>query len=173
MTPTRAYGLLLLVTLMWAGNFPLGKLALLELGPLTLSAARAALAAPVLVLIARLAHGPFPAFTRRDHWTFVVISLTGLVGNTTVWYWGLRHTSPVNAGILGASAPVIVALAGAACWYYQGIRVVGVGRAAVFMNLIPFIVIGLSWLILGEPIRWYHFVGATVAIGGVALATAR
>ena len=58
-------------------------------------------------------------------------------------------------------------------WYYQGIRVVGAGRAAVFMNLIPFIVIGLSWLILGEPIRWYHFVGATVVIGGVALATAR
>ena len=291
MTPTRAYGLLLLVILMWAGNFPLGKLALLELGPLTLSAARAALAAPVLVVFARLAHGPFPAFTRRDHWTFVVISLTGLVGNTTVWYWGLRHTSPVNAGILGASAPVIVALAGAAwlgdplsrrnvlgiavtigavlltvshgslevlrtlsfnrgdliilasqlawvsytlfsrasrsqlpsltvqagahvvslvvlaplallerpweslaaaswvgwgvivyaagpialghIWYYQGIRVVGAGRAAVFMNLIPFIVIGLSWLILGEPIRWYHFVGATVVIGGVALATAR
>src|SRR3972149_3451286 len=114
MTPTRAYGLLLLVTLMWAGTFPLGKLALLELGPLTLSAARAALAAPVLVLIARLAHGPFPAFTRSHHWTFVVISLTGLVGNTTVWYWGLQHTSPVNAGILGASAPVIVALAGAA-----------------------------------------------------------
>ena len=36
-----------------------------------------------------------------------------------------------------------------------------------------FTVIGLSWLILGEPIRWYHFVGATVVIGGVALATAR
>ncbi|OGK88135.1 MAG: hypothetical protein A2X52_21600 [Candidatus Rokubacteria bacterium GWC2_70_16] len=291
MTPARAYGLLLLVTLLWAGNFPLGKLALLELGPITLTAARAALAAPALVLIARLAHGPFPAFTRRDRWTFVVISLTGLVGNTTVWYWGLSHTSPVNAGILGAAAPVIVALAGAVwlgdplaprhvlgialtmgavlltisrgspealqtlafnrgdliilasqvawvcytlfsrasrsqlpsltvqagahvvslvvlaplallerpwqslaaaswvgwgvivyaagpialghIWYYQAIRVVGAGRAAVFMNLVPFVVIALSWLILGEPVRWYHVVAATVVIGGVALATAR
>ena len=291
MTPARAYGLLFLVTLLWAGNFPFGKLALLELGPLTLSAARAAIAAPLLVAIARLAHGPFPAFTRRDRWTFVVLSLTGLVANTTVWYWGLRQTSPVNAGILGASAPVIVALVGAAwlgdplsrrhmvgivltvgavlltvshgslevlrtlsfnrgdliilasqsawvtytlfsranpsvlppttvqagahvvsllvlaplallerpwqslaasswvgwgaivyaagpitlghIWYYQGIRVVGAGRAAVFMNLVPFMVIALSWLLLGEAVRWYHLMGATVVIGGVLLATAR
>ncbi|MBI2527630.1 MAG: DMT family transporter [Candidatus Rokubacteria bacterium] len=291
MTPARAYGLLLLVTLLWAGNFPLGKLALLELGPITLTAARATLAAPGLVLLARLTHGPFPAFARRDRWTFVVISLTGLVGNTTIWYWGLSHTSPVNAGILGAAAPVIVALAGAVwlgdplaprhilgiavtmgavlltmshgspealltlsfnrgdliilvsqiawvgytvfsrasrselpsltvqagahvvslavlaplallerpwqslaaaswvgwgvivyaagpialghIWYYQAIRIVGAGRAAVFMNLVPFVVIALSWLILGEPIRWYHLTGATVVIGGVALATAR
>jgi drug/metabolite transporter (DMT)-like permease len=291
MSPARAYGLLLLVILLWAGNYPLGKLALLELGPITLTAARAALAAPVLVLIARLVHGPFPALTRRDRVAFVVISLTGLVGNTTVWYWGLHHTSPVNAAILGAAPPVAVALIGAAwlgdplsrrnilgilltagavlltvshgsltvlrtlsfnrgdliilvsqigwvaytlfsraspselpsltvqagahvvslavlgplallerpwaslaaaswvgwgvivyaagpialghIWYYQGIRAVGAGRAAVFMNLVPFVVIGLSWLLLGEAARWYHLVGATVVIAGVWLATSR
>jgi drug/metabolite transporter (DMT)-like permease len=41
------------------------------------------------------------------------------------------------------------------------------------MNLIPFLVIGLSWLLLGEAIRWYHPVGAVVVIGGVWLATRR
>jgi drug/metabolite transporter (DMT)-like permease len=30
-------------------------------------------------------------------------------------------------------------------WYYQCIRAVGAGRAAVFSNLIPFLVIVLSW----------------------------
>jgi drug/metabolite transporter (DMT)-like permease len=39
------------------------------------------------------------------------------------------------------------------------------------MNLIPFLVLGLSWLMLGEPIRWYHWVGAIGVIGGVALTT--
>jgi drug/metabolite transporter (DMT)-like permease len=58
-------------------------------------------------------------------------------------------------------------------WFYQGIRTVGAGRAAVFTNLIPFLVIGLSWGILGEPIRWYHAVGATVVIAGVVLTTRR
>jgi drug/metabolite transporter (DMT)-like permease len=41
------------------------------------------------------------------------------------------------------------------------------------MNLIPFLVIGLSWALLGESIRWYHGVGASVVIAGVALATRR
>ncbi len=291
MTHARAYGLLLLVTVIWAGNFPLGKLGLGELGPLTLTAARALIAAPLLVAAARLSRGAFPTFTRRDYRIFSVISLTGLVGNTTVWYWGLKYTSPVAAGILGASAPVVVALVAAAwlrdrlsplnilgivvtllavvltiargsfevlrtlsfnkgdliilgsqvawvsytlygrantsalptvtlqagahvvsalvlvplalferpweslaraswlgwgvilysagpitlghLWYYQGIRAVGAGRAAVFMNLIPFLVIGLTWLLLGEPVRWYHAVGASAVIAGVVLATRR
>ncbi len=291
MTHARAYGLLLLVTVIWAGNFPLGKLGLGELGPLTLTAARAMIAAPLLLAAARLSQGAFPTFTRRDYRIFALISLTGLVGNTTVWYWGLKYTSPVSAGILGASAPVVVALVAAAwlrdrlsplnilgivvtvlavvltvargsfevlrtlsfnkgdliilgsqlawvsytlysrantsalptvtiqagahvvsalillplallerpweslaraswlgwgvilysagpitlghLWYYQGIRAVGAGRAAVFMNLIPFLVIGLSWLLLGESVRWHHAVGACAVIAGVVLATRR
>jgi drug/metabolite transporter (DMT)-like permease len=219
------------------------------------------------------------------------MSLTGLVGNTTLWYWGLKYTSPVSAGILGAAAPVAVALvaslwlrdrltpvnyagmaltvgavvltitrgslerlrtlsfnrgdliilasqavwvtytlysranrstlgtatiqAGAHAvslallaplalierpwealaraswigwgvvaysagpitlghlWYYSAVRTVGAGRAAVFMNLMPFAVLALSWAVVGEPIRWYHVVGATVVITGVIFATRR
>lgn len=291
MTATRAYGLLFLVTIIWAANFPLGKLAVAELHPIGLTAARAVIATPLLLAASRLAHGPFPPLAGRDVWACVVLSLTGLVGNTTVWYWGLGYTSPLNAGILGAAAPVVVALAAAlwlrdrltrrqlagivltvaaVCltlargslatlatlsfnrgdliilssqlawvtytlftratavslppltvqagahlvsvlvlvpltlaagawrsfadaswiawgvvlyaagpitlghlWYYQGVRAVGAGRAAVFMNLVPFMVIALSWLLLGESVRWYHLAGATVVIAGVALATAR
>jgi drug/metabolite transporter (DMT)-like permease len=291
MTKHRAYALLFLVTLLWAGNFPFGKLALAELGPFTLTAARALLAAPLLLVTARLLHGPLPVLTRADRRAFVLISLTGLVCNTTMWYTGLRLTSPINAGILGAGAPVLVAVGGAlwlgdpiarrhyvgfvltmgavlltvsqgslevlrtlsfnrgdliilasqwawiaysllgratasrlpivtlqagahvvsaavlaplallerpwvslshasvAGWgvilyaagpltlghvlYYKGVTVVGAGRAAIFMNLIPFLVIGLSWLFLGERVYWYHLVGATAAIGGVALATSK
>jgi len=54
MEPRRAYALLGLVLLFWAGNFPLGKLALEHLGPLTLTGGRALLAAPLLLLVARL-----------------------------------------------------------------------------------------------------------------------
>jgi drug/metabolite transporter (DMT)-like permease len=57
--------------------------------------------------------------------------------------------------------------------FYQAVRTIGPGRAAVFMNLIPFLVLGLSWLMLGEPIRWYHLVGAIGVIAGVALTTRR
>lgn len=289
MSHRNAYILLSLVALLWAGNFPASKIGLAELGPITLTAARAVLITPVLIVLARVLHGPFPTFRRRDYTTFVILSLTGLVGNTTVWFWGMKYAGPINAGILGAAAPAVVAVTGAVwpgdrlsgpnvagigltvaavlltlshgsidtlrtfsfnrgdlliltseigwviyalysratttrlaavtimagahvvssalllplalavegwrplvqaglpgwgvviygafpvtlghLWFYQGIRAVGAGRAAVFTNLIPFLVIGLSWAILGEPIRWYHAVGATVVIAGVVLTT--
>ncbi len=291
MTHRDAYGLLLVVALIWAGNFPLAKLGLAELGPLTLAAARALIAAPLLVLASRVLEGPLPVLARRDWTAAIVLALTGFVGNSTLWYTGLLYTSPANAGILGAAAPVVVALAASAwlrerlstinlvgiglttaavvltvargslhvlvtlsinrgdliilasqmlwviytlysranrsmlsplqmlagahavaaaallplamlerpwetfasaSWvgftvvlysallgtpghigFYQAVRTVGPGRAAVFMNLIPFLVLGLSWLMLGEPIRWYHLVGAGGVIAGVALTTRR
>lgn len=291
MTHRDAYALLLVVALIWAGNFPLAKLGLAELGPLTLAAARALIAAPLLVVASRLLEGPLPPLSRRDWTAAIVLAVTGFVGNSTLWYAGLRFTSPANAGILGAAAPVVVALvasswlrerlsttnligiglttaavvltiargsletlltlrvnrgdliilasqmlwvsytlysranrstlsplqllAGAhavaaaillpsamlerpweglasASWvgwtvvfysallgtpghigFYQAVRTVGPGRAAVFMNLIPFLVLALSWLLLGEPIRWYHLAGAGGVIAGVALTTRR
>jgi drug/metabolite transporter (DMT)-like permease len=57
--------------------------------------------------------------------------------------------------------------------FYQAVRTVGPGRAAVFTNLIPFLVLGLSWLMVGEPIRWYHWLGACGVIAGVALTAKR
>lgn len=287
MTMARAYGLLVLVIVVWSGNFPLAKLGLTEIGPLTLAATRAALAVPLLILMTRLSENPLPRFSRVDYRAFVLISLTGLVGNTTVWFWGLKYTTPAAAGILGASSPVVVSVAAAlflgdrfsrwnaagiafttaavlltVCrgsldmlrtlsfnkgdfiimasqlawvfytlysranrsrlsplviqtgsyllslailaplslleapwvslhqaswrawlaivytaipvtlghlWYYQVVRTIGAGRSAVFMNLMPFTVLGLSWAVLGEVIYWYHAVGATLAIVGVAL----
>jgi drug/metabolite transporter (DMT)-like permease len=58
-------------------------------------------------------------------------------------------------------------------WYYQSVRVVGAGKAAIYMNMMPFLVIVLSWALLGESIRWYQAVGACVVIAGVVLATRR
>ncbi|HZP36979.1 MAG TPA: DMT family transporter [Methylomirabilota bacterium] len=291
MTHRQAYGLLLGVALLWAGNYPLAKIGLSELGPITMSALRALLAAPLLVLVSRLVEGPLPPLARRDLTTVVVLAVSGFVGNSALWYVGLRGTSPANAGILSATSPVVVALA-AATWlrerisplslagsaltvlavaltvaqgsvhvlltlsvnrgdviillsqslwvgytlysranrstfsplqvlagahvvaagllaplalverpwqafaqasrvgfsvvlytallgtpahiaYYHAVRTVGPSRAAVFMNLIPFLVLGLSWLMLGEPIRWYHWVGAIGVIAGVVLTTRR
>jgi drug/metabolite transporter (DMT)-like permease len=290
-THRDAYALLLVVALIWAGNFPLAKLGLTELGPLTLAALRALIAAPLLVLATRLLEGPRPPLTRRDLSAVIVLAVTGFVGNSTLWYTGMRFTTPANAGILGAAAPVVVALASSAwlrerfsavnlagigltmaavvltiargsfdvlltlsanrgdlilllsqmlwvaytlvsranrsalsplamlagahlvaaglllplallerpwqslagaSWvaavavlysallgtpahlaFYGAVRTVGPGRAAVFTNLIPFLVLGLSWLLVGEPIRWYHWIGACGVIAGVALTTRR
>jgi drug/metabolite transporter (DMT)-like permease len=113
-THRDAYLLLFVVALIWAGNFPLAKLGLSELGPLTLAALRALIAAPLLVLASRLLEGPLPRLARRDLTAVIVLGVSGFVGNSTLWYTGMMFTTPANAGILGAAAPVVVALAASA-----------------------------------------------------------
>ena len=287
----QAYLLLLAVLVAWSGNFPLGKLALGEVPPLFLTSGRTLLAAPFLYLVARTTAPLTRPLVRRDYVAFCVLGLTGLVFNTTTWYWGLKWTTALNAGILGAASPIFVALGAAIflgerlrkrtwagialtvaavlltvakgslvvlldfavnrgdliillsqtawvayslysraaastlapvwvmvganvvgalvlvplslavdgpwpsprqapigwgvmlygavpitiahLWYYQVIRRLGPGRTAAFSNLMPFVVIAMSWALVGEAVHAYHLVGAALVIGGVVLTTSR
>ncbi len=287
----QAYGLLLLISLVWAGNFIAGKIALQVIGPITLTALRSVLATGVLLWYVRFTYQTWPSVAPADLRVFVVLALSGLVTNTTVWYFGLGRTLAINAAILGATGPIFVALLSAAwlrerlstmnllgiviscagvvltvtrgsvrvlrdldlhtgdffilasqaiwaiysvyarqvsrqfppsvitagtyivssailvplsllerpwralpdatlgtaiavlyaailvtishVWFYWGIRVVPAPVAALTVNLIPFEVLAVSWLLLGEPATWMHLVGALVVIGGVGLATRR
>jgi drug/metabolite transporter (DMT)-like permease len=56
-------------------------------------------------------------------------------------------------------------------WFYWGIRVVSAPVASLTVNLIPFEVLAISWLLLGEPVTWAHIVGALIVMAGVGLAT--
>jgi drug/metabolite transporter (DMT)-like permease len=107
----NAYLLLLLVVIAWAGNFPLGKLAVREVSPLMLTAGRALFGAGLLLLLARLTAPQRRAFRAADYRAFVILGCSGLVVNTTLWFWGLSYTTAVNAGILSAASPVFVAVA--------------------------------------------------------------
>ena len=285
----EAHILLLLVSLIWAGNFWAGKSALAVVGPITLTALRASLASAFLLWYVRLSHPTWPVVAAGDLRVFVVLALSGLVGSTSLWYYGLRSTLAVNAAILGAMGPIFVALLSAAwlrerlspvnlagillstagvvltvtrgslhvllhldlhrgdffilagqiswavysvygrqvarrfaptvvttglylvatvvliplallerpwvalpqvtlgtvlavlyaaivvtishIWFYWGMRVVPAPVAALTVNLLPFEVLLLSWLFLGEPVTWAHVVGALVVISGVVLAT--
>jgi O-acetylserine/cysteine efflux transporter len=109
------------VILVWAGSFPLGKLALREIGPLTLTGVRAVIAAPLLLLFARLSTPLARPLDRRDVLTFLVLGPSGPAGNATIWFWGLAATTALNAGILGASSPIFAAIAGVG----QGGRLLG------------------------------------------------
>src|ERR1700741_1235817 len=113
MNDRRAYAMLLLVILFWAGNYPVGKLGVGDLGPITLPGGRALLAGPLLPALPRgPAARPRP-LARADYIAFAVLGGTGLVTNTTLWYWGLKYTTALNAGILGAAAPIFVSVASA------------------------------------------------------------
>jgi drug/metabolite transporter (DMT)-like permease len=285
----QAYGLLFLISLIWAGNFMAAKLALQVVGPITLTALRATLASLVLLWYVRFTYPTWPAVSAADTRTFVVLALTGLVTNTTLWYYGLARTLSVNAAIVGATGPIWVGLLSAwwlrerlsalnvagivlstlgvvltvtrgslraildldlypgdffilagqgiwavysvyarqvarqyspivvttgsyivsaffliplslvehpwsalphltptaaasilyaasvvtlsHIWFYRGLRVVSAAIASLTVNLLPFEVLGLSWLFLDEPLSWVHVAGALVVIAGVGLAT--
>jgi drug/metabolite transporter (DMT)-like permease len=111
MSGRKAYVLLVVVVVVWAGNFPLGKVALREVSPFMLTAGRALIAAVLLLAIARVTSPLTRPFTRSDYRAFAVLGGSGLVVNTTLWFWGLSYTTAVNAGILGAASPVFVAVA--------------------------------------------------------------
>jgi len=44
-------------------------------------------------------------------------------------------------------------------------------RTATVLNLMPFVVLALSWALLGERLHAYHVAGATLMVAGVYLAT--
>jgi drug/metabolite transporter (DMT)-like permease len=285
----QAYGLLFLISIIWAGNFLAGKIALQVVGPITLTALRAIIASVVLLWYVRFSYQTWPTIGPADLRTFFILSVTGLVTNTTIWYVGLRHTFAMNAAIVGATGPVFIALLSATwlreplsrlnyagialstlgvlltvtrgsiravldldlqrgdffillgqaiwavysvyarqvsrqysptiittgtylfsavilgplalverpwtvlpavttgtvlavlyaaivvtvshVWFYWGIRVVSATVAGLAVNLLPFEVLGLSWLFLGEPVTWLQVAGALIVISGVGLAT--
>ena len=57
--------------------------------------------------------------------------------------------------------------------YYQALTRISPHRAAVFMNLIPIIVLVFSAVFLGEQIMLVHIFGTALVIGGVVLTTRR
>src|SRR5262249_43245394 len=287
----EAYGLLFLTSLIWAGNFIAGKVALEVVGPITLTALRTVLATGVLLWYVRFSYQTWPSVAPADVRIFLTLAFTGPGTNPTLRSYGLPRRLAINAAILGAMGPVFVALLSATwlperltrlnvvgilvssagvvltvprgsiqalmdldlhpgdffilagqtiwavysvyarqvsrrfpptvitagtyiasaaflvplslferpwralshltlgtvlailyaatlvtvshIWFYWGIRVVSAAVASLTVNLIPFQVLVVSWLLLGEPVTWAHVVGALVVIAGVALATRR
>jgi len=53
--------------------------------------------------------------------------------------------------------------------YYQAIKKIGASRSSVFINLVPFFSICLSWLILDESVKPVVLVGGLILLAGVAL----
>jgi drug/metabolite transporter (DMT)-like permease len=70
-------------------------------------------------------------------------------------------------------AAVVVALLpgfGAYQSYSWLLREVGASRTGLILYLTPIYVALLSWLLLGEPPRWYHAAGAPLVFAGLYLA---
>lgn len=107
----KAYLLLFLTTLFWAGNAVAGKLAVGHVSPMILSTIRWALASLLLA--------PFAVSHLRHDWprvraSFPVLAALGIGGLAIFnifFYLALTHTSAINVSIEQASIPMVIFLA--------------------------------------------------------------
>jgi len=60
---------------------------------------------------------------------------------------------------------------GAYLSYSFMLRELGAARAGVVLYLGPVYVAGLAWMVLGEPVRTFHWVGAALILPGIYLVT--
>jgi drug/metabolite transporter (DMT)-like permease len=98
-----------LATLTWATNISLGRFLREDIGPLTLAAARFALAAPIFAALLWRR----PAAERRlgrDRWLLLGMALCGVVAFAPTLYLGLRYTTAVNATLINGFGPLITGL---------------------------------------------------------------
>ena len=54
--------------------------------------------------------------------------------------------------------------------WIRGVQILGPNRCAVFMNLLPVLTAVGAITLLGEPVRFYHVIGGSVALAGVVCA---
>jgi drug/metabolite transporter (DMT)-like permease len=85
------------------------------------------------------------------------------------WLFASSEVSWRAAGYIGAAA--LFPAFGAYLAYSFLLRELGAARAGVVLYLGPVYVALLAWLVLGEPIRRFHFIGAALILSGVYLAT--
>ena len=163
----------MLAQLFWAMNFVVGDRVIAEFTPLELTFLRWLGAFPILLVITlwiererldkwRLA--------RQEWWIHVIQAVLGMVGYTLLLYAALDTTSPVNASVISAINPAVIALA-AVVVLGERIRRGGVlGIAISFVGVVVVVLFGGSngianvsiavgdLLMLGAILAWTAYV---------------
>jgi len=101
--------LLVVLSVLWGGSFFFGKIALLEVPPLTVALGRVAIAATILVVLARITGTALP--TSLSAWRPYL--LMGLLNNAIPFaliFWGQTHIPSGLAAILNATTPLFTVL---------------------------------------------------------------
>lgn len=104
------YILLVLATLLWGGNFVIGRAVSDSIPPFTLAFLRWCVALIILLPVA------FQAL--KTHWRsfltywhiVIILAITGVAGFNTLVYIGLHYTTSINASLMNSSTPIVIYL---------------------------------------------------------------
>jgi drug/metabolite transporter (DMT)-like permease len=108
---TRDLWLLALLTLTWGFNWPVMKIGVAEIEPMTFRAVSMVLGLPLLFFVVRVRG--LPIAVPREHWRELgLLALTNMVGFVVLSMYGVKFLSSGRAVILGYTMPIFTALIG-------------------------------------------------------------
>ncbi len=151
-------GLLLLMVLIWGGNYTVVKAAFREIPYLSFNAAR--LIAGSVLFGAVIAWQGWPRLTRRD---WIQLAAVGLVGHTLyqlLFMGGLARTTVSNSSLLVGCSPVVTSLASAWVGHERVTRAQWLGVALSLTGI--YLVVGR-----GAQLSGTHLLGDLLTLGGV------
>ncbi|MCL5257349.1 MAG: DMT family transporter [Chloroflexi bacterium] len=97
-------------TFFWAGNFVAGRIAVQDIGPLSVGALRVAIASPILFLLLWWQEGKPHWPDRREAILYVSLGALGVAAFNLLYYSGMKYTMASEASLIMAVAPVTTAV---------------------------------------------------------------
>lgn len=104
------YFLLILATLVWGGNFVVGRAVSTQVPPYTLSFLRMCTSLIVFLPFAWKEIIWERRVLLKNWWVICLMSLTGLATFNTLLYVALHYTTSINASLITATSPIVIAL---------------------------------------------------------------
>ncbi|MCP2030336.1 drug/metabolite transporter (DMT)-like permease [Okibacterium sp. HSC-33S16] len=168
MASWRVYLFLVLANLFWSGNYVVGHLLADGISPLQLTAIRWAIAAPLLITLAILIEKPYWRNALREWPMHLVQAGLGLIAFCLFSYEALAHTTALNAALVGATNPVLIAVVAALIVRerLRGSSILGLATSLLGVLLI------LTQGRLLEVFTTEYNVGGLYMLGAVAVWTA-
>lgn len=137
MRDRSAYLLLLGMAVCFGGTWPAGKLAVEEVEPFTVAAARFTIATVLLAFWVGLRHGPIRAPGRADLPLVIAMGATAVAGYNIFFLYGLELAPATDGAIIVPGfAPVFTVLLGWAVLRERVSRSVVAGLALAFAGLV-------------------------------------
>jgi drug/metabolite transporter (DMT)-like permease len=138
--------LLVVTTLIWAAHSIVGRLAVGQIGPMTLTTLRWAVALiPILIAARRSLRRDWPAL--RARWVYLtVMGAAGYTAFVALFYVAAHHTSALNLSIIQGAIPALVLIGARA---FLKVRFTALQVLGAFITMFGVVVIAAQ----GDPAR--------------------
>lgn len=100
--------LLLLATVLWGGNFVIGRAVSGDIPPITLALFRWTVALFVFYpIIAKKLKNDWPKL-KQNYKAVIIMAVTGVAAFNTLVYIGVQHTTSINASLMNSTTPIMI-----------------------------------------------------------------